>query len=162
MIVTPDFADHWKTRLLVELLSDEAAPMYVLRLWAHCQNRKTHVFHNLTMQALKALCRFSGRAEDLEAALLGAGFVRHEAGAMVVHQWDEYNAALIANWENGKKAGRPKGKSNPAADHGEPAANPQAAPGKAAANPPAAPGKSAANPQAVPGQPVDRGHARAC
>lgn len=121
MIVDPDFADHWKTRLLVDLLGDEAAPVYLLRLWAHCQNRRTSRFANITPVALKALCRFPGAAELIESSLFSAGFIRRGADqSLIVHQWDEYNSSLIANWENGKKGGRPKGTNNPTKTHGLP------------------------------------------
>ena len=130
--------------------------MYILRLWAHCQNRKTHIFRNLTVQALKALCRFSGKAEDLEAALLGSGYIRHEDGALVVHQWDEHNATLIANWENGKKAGPPKGKSNPPAAHGQAVANPSATQGLPADNPPVTQGKPKGKSPVTHGKPMGK------
>lgn len=122
MIVEPDFLDHWKTKLLVDLLGDPAAPLYVLRLWGHCQNRKTHGFPRVNPAVLKAICHASNfGAEQFEAAMVEAGFVevvRNEAdtGDMwVVHDWDVTNASLIANWENGKKGGRPKKKT-----HGKP------------------------------------------
>ncbi len=129
MIVDPDFVDHWKTRLLVNSLTDESAPIYVLRLWAHCQNRKQSQF-TLTPEALKALCRFSGPADKLESSLVASGFIRRDETEIEVVGWEEYNAGLIANWENGKKGGRPKKppetkpKQNPSKTHGLPMANP--------------------------------------
>lgn len=107
MIVDPDFPDHWKTRTLVGLLGDEVAPMYVIRLWAHCQNRRQFQFDNISCEALKALCRFPGNANKLEASLATSGFVRRDAKLLVVVGWDEYNSSLLAAWENGKKGGRP-------------------------------------------------------
>lgn len=109
MIVDPDFADHWKTRMLVGLLDgDEAAPVYVLRLWAHCQNRKKDTFEHLTQEALKSLCRFPGHSNKLESSLLTSGFIRRDGQVLVVCGWSEYNASLVAAWSNGKKGGRPK------------------------------------------------------
>lgn len=108
MIVDPDFVDHWKTRILVGLLEDEAAPIYVLRLWAHCQNRKQDQFENLTTAALKALCRYPGHPNKLESSLLSSGFIRREQETLIVCNWAEYNASLIAAWNNGKTGGRPK------------------------------------------------------
>ena len=108
MIVDPDFCDHWKTRMLVGLLDgDEAAPVYVLRIWAHCQHRKQGQFDKLPPEALKALCRFPGHSNKLEASLATSGFIRREGDAVVVVNWDEYNAGLIAAWNNGSKGGRP-------------------------------------------------------
>lgn len=114
MIVDPDFCDHWKTRMLVGLLDgDEAAPVYVLRLWAHCQNRRQDRFPNLSPEALKALCRFPGDAAKLLAALVETGFVRRDGRDLVASNWSEYNASLIAAWKNGTRGGRPpKGPPN--------------------------------------------------
>jgi hypothetical protein len=108
MIVDPDYPDHWKTRTLVGLLGgDEAAGMYVIRLWAHCQQRRRFQFDNLSAEALKSICRFPGHANKLESSLAASGFVRRDANVLVVIGWDEYNSSLIASWENGKKGGRP-------------------------------------------------------
>jgi hypothetical protein len=137
MIVDPDFPNHWKTRMLVDLLDgDEAAPVYLIRLWAHCQNRRTSTFENLPQAALKALCRFPGHSNKFESSLVASGFVRREGGTLIVCGWDEYNASLIANWSNGGKGGRPKkvktetadtpskthglSTGNPSKTHGEP------------------------------------------
>lgn len=131
MIVDPDFPDHWKTRLLVDSLdSDEAAPMYVIRIWAHCQHRRTSTFPNLTPAALKALCRYPGHPNKLESSLTASGFVRREDGVLIVHEWEQYNASLIANWENGKKGGRP-----PRTEKKEPTGNPPETHGLSMANP---------------------------
>lgn len=110
MIVDPDFFDHWKTVVLIEELGgDPAAPLYILRLWAHCQNRRQWVFEGMPSKAVRALCRFPGEDDKLMKALQSAGFVTVEDGTTVtVLGWDEYNAQLIANWTNGKKGGRPK------------------------------------------------------
>lgn len=128
MIVEPDFPDHWKTRLLIDSLDgDEAAPLYVIRLWAHCQQRKTNIFQTLTPSALKALCRYPGHPNKLESCLVSSGFVRRESdGCLIVHEWDKYNASLIASWNNGKMGGRPprQRRENPPKTHGLPTANP--------------------------------------
>lgn len=110
MIVDPDFFDHWKTVVLVEELEgDPAAPLYILRLWAHCQNRRQWVFGSLTPKAIRALCRFRGDAQELIDALVAASYLDvDDNGVMTVQGWDEYNSQLIANWTNGKKGGRPK------------------------------------------------------
>lgn len=124
MIVEPDFFDHWKTRMLVDLLDgDEAAPVYVQRLWAHCQNRRQVSFENFPPAALKALCRYPGHPSKLESGLVSSGFVRRDgAGVFTVLNWEKYNAGLIANWTNGEKGGRPP--KNPPETHGLPMANP--------------------------------------
>lgn len=127
MIIDPDFPDHWKTRMLVDLLDgDEAAPIYLIRIWAHCQNRRIASFENLPPAALKALCRYPGHSNKLESALATSGFVRRDGLSLYVCGWQEYNASLIANWTNGKLGGRPKKKpmEKPEKTHGIPMENP--------------------------------------
>jgi hypothetical protein len=131
MIVDPDFLDHWKTRMLVDLLEDPQAPLYVIRIWGHCQMRRQWVFDNLSTSALKALCRYEGHANKLESAMVASGYLRRDdAGVLQVCEWEIYNASLVANWTNGKKGGRPqksleeKPMGNPWVSHGQPMANP--------------------------------------
>jgi hypothetical protein len=124
VIVDVDFPDHWKTRLLVDALDgDEAAPVYLLRLWAHCQVRKQWTFTSFPSAALKALCRYQGECTKLELALVTSGFIlRDTNGVLTVLNWDEYNAQLIANWVNGSKGGRPR--KNQTGTNPEPNGNP--------------------------------------
>jgi hypothetical protein len=119
MIVQPDFLEHWKTSLLIELLDDKCAPLYVIRLWGHCQNRKTHRFPRVSPSITKAICKAPHDAEKFENAMIDSGFIRIEGGDVVAHEWDVINASLIANWENGKKGGRPPKKT-----HKKPIGNP--------------------------------------
>lgn len=79
MIVAPDFLDHWRTRMLVDALGgDEMAPMYVMRIWGHCQQRHGDRFAMPAAGGLKALCKASGDAQALEKALIDAEFVVRE------------------------------------------------------------------------------------
>lgn len=108
VIVDPDFIDHWRTRMLVGLLgSDEMAPIYVLRLWAHCQNRRKWVF-DLPSAALQSICRYAGDAQAFESAMEQSGFTKRIGTDIEVVGWAKYNAALIAAWNNGSKGGRPR------------------------------------------------------
>jgi hypothetical protein len=125
MIISPDFLDHWKTQLLVDKLDgDQSAPLRVIRLWSHCQNRRKNIFPAMTSATLKAVCHYHGDAEKLESAMLEAGFLRRDGDMLIVHEWDQYNASLFANWSNGKKGGRPKNKENPRVSDGIPMDNP--------------------------------------
>lgn len=107
MIVEPDFLDHWKTRLLTRLLTDERAPLYVLRLWAHCQQRKTDRFTGWNPDVLASVCRWDGDGVALWEAM-GKTFLEIQGENVVVHGWAETNAALLSAWSNGKLGGRPK------------------------------------------------------
>jgi hypothetical protein len=107
MIVEPDFLDHWKTRMLARLLKDERAPIYVLRLWAHCQQRKTDRFTDWNPDVLASVCRWDTDGLTLWNAM-GQTFLEIDGGNIVVHGWAQTNASLISAWENGKLGGRPR------------------------------------------------------
>lgn len=121
MIIEPDFLDHWKTRLLMRLLDTEAAPNYVIRLWSHCQTRKTNKFPEWSPAILASVCRWPGDADQFWSAMMQT-FCRHEDGYLIAHEWDEVNASLIAAWSNGGKGGRPKKPT------GNPRVNPESNP----------------------------------
>ena len=121
MIIAPDFLDHWKTRLLMRLLDTEAAPNYVIRLWSHCQTRKTNKFPEWSPAILASVCRWPGDADQFWSAMMQT-FCRSEDGHLIAHEWDEVNASLIAAWSNGGKGGRPKKPT------GNPRVNPESNP----------------------------------
>ena len=121
MIIEPDFLDHWKTRLLMRLLDTEAAPNYVIRLWSHCQTRKTNKFPEWSPEILASVCRWPGDADQFWSAMMQT-FCRSEDGHLIAHEWDEVNASLIAAWSNGGKGGRPKKPT------GNPRVNPESNP----------------------------------
>lgn len=108
MILDPDFLDHWKTRLFIDLMEDEMASNYILRLWFHCQLRRTTVFEGMTGQVLKAVCRYKGDGDKLRETMLRVGFIEVDGETVFVPKWAEANDKMAANWENGRKGGRPK------------------------------------------------------
>ena len=108
MIVEPDFLEHWKTRLLVRLLGTEEAPLHVIRLWAHCQHRKTDRFTGWEPDVLASVCRWGGPTQTLWDSMLKTGFARIEEGVFIAHGWADCNASLVSAWANGKLGGRPK------------------------------------------------------
>lgn len=123
MIIQPDFLDHWKTQLLIDELNDPCAPIYLIRLWGHCQSRKTHIFDRVNDHILKSICKAPHNSKKFEKAMIDSGFIRIEGSSFVAHDWDEVNASLVTSWENGKKGGRPS-KKNPRVTHGIPTDNP--------------------------------------
>jgi hypothetical protein len=127
VIVDPDFMDHWRTGMVADAIGDPMAPVYILRLWAHCQERKSDRFVMPT-RGLKAQCKAPVDAELFEAALIEAGFVERNGAELIVCGWAEKNASLIAAWSNGNKGGRPKKepKENPRETQEEPSENPSA------------------------------------
>jgi hypothetical protein len=136
VIVDPDFLDHWRTRMVVDALSDEMAPLCILRLWGHCQSRKSWRFE-MPVRGLKSQCRFSGDAEAFEAALIDAGFLKRDGEFVEVLGWEEKNKSLIAAWDNGAKGGRPpkEPKQNPRVTETEPMDNPAVTQTEPSANP---------------------------
>jgi hypothetical protein len=135
VIVDPDFMDHWRTRMVVDALKDELAPVYILRLWAHCQARKSDK-HAMPPAGLKAQCRAPQDAAAFEQAMTDAGFVLREGDSITVLGWAEQNAALLAAWENGARGGRPqKPKQNPRVSKKEPTGNPRVTQTEPTANP---------------------------
>ena len=137
MIVDPDFMDHWRTGMVADAIQDPMAPIYILRLWAHCQERRSDRFAMPT-RGLKAQCKFPGDADIFEAALVEAGFIRRDGDTITVCGWAEKNAALFAAWENGAKGGRPRKdpSKNPPETHGKPDGNPPETHGEPSENPP--------------------------
>lgn len=132
MIVDPDFFDHWRTRMVADALQDSMAPVYIMRLWGHCQNRKGDVF-DIPAAGIKALCQFAGDAQALEDALISAEYMERDGLTITVTGWAEKNSALLAAWENGHKGGRPR--KNPAPTKTEPTENPAETHGLPMANP---------------------------
>lgn len=119
----------------MRLLNTEAAPNYVIRLWSHCQTRKTNKFTEWSPVILSSVCRWPGDADLFWSAMLQT-FCRLEDGHLVAHQWDEVNAGLIASWSNGGKGGRPKKPTdNPLKTHGLPTGYPQVNPETNQVNP---------------------------
>ena len=142
MIVEMDFLDHWKTQALIGLLDDDCAPLYMLRIWAHCQSRKTQRLPlgslNKVSIAVAAIAKYPVRtkktAEEFFNALVETGFIDIEKTETdenmiqpVAHDWEKSNCSLVASWENGTRGGRPK-KNNPAVSGGitqrKPSGNP--------------------------------------
>ena len=126
MIITADFLDHWKTKRLIQLLDDPEAPCGLLRLWAHCQNRKAYRFDpdKLNPSNVKGITQSRADKNALWDALIESGFLDlHEDGTIEAHGFYDANAQLVSNWENGKKGGRPskeKPTENPKITHQEP------------------------------------------
>ena len=112
MIVEPDFLDHWKTRLLVRLLGTELAPIYVIRLWAHCQSRKTDRFTDWKPTVLASVCRWETDPQTLWDAMLET-YLERDGNTIIARGWAETNAGLISAWTNGKLGGRPKKQAKP-------------------------------------------------
>ncbi len=112
MIVEPHFLTHWKTRRLVKLLGP-VAPLYVLALWAYCQNRRTDRLR-INAQELANICDFDANPQVLWNALIELRFLDLDGDDVIVHEWAEVNAILIGRWKGGdtmrkRRAGQQQG-----------------------------------------------------
>jgi hypothetical protein len=109
VIVEPDFPDHWKSRLLVNLTGQQHAPLAVIRLWAHCQQRKASRFPSYDEQILAAVVHWDAPNITAMEALSQAGWIDLiPGGGFEVHEWEQVNCKLVSNWWNGRNGGRPK------------------------------------------------------
>ncbi len=135
MIIKPDFLDHYKTRKLCNLLNEDMAPLYLIRLWGFCEMRKSALIPD-DEENIKAVCQYKGKAKKLVKVLISSGFLKREKTEFIVHDWEEYNQGLMTSYENGRKGGRPKGKQViPRETHGKPTGLPQDNPNAIPVNP---------------------------
>lgn len=136
MIVQPDFLDHWKTRRLIQLLDYPAAPLCLIRLWIHCQCRRT-ARHKLDPQVLASICNYQrSEPEQLWNALIETRFVEQDGEYLIVHDWEATNASLIGRWKGGKTTkSRYSAKAKPKLSKGKAKAKPKLSPGSAKAKP---------------------------
>jgi hypothetical protein len=87
------------------MLKDESAIAIPLRIWSHCQQRRTDKLPD-DVDAIGAISRRDMQGKQILEALLDSGFVERKDGHLIVHDFSMHNAKLIANWENGKRAKR--------------------------------------------------------
>ena len=106
MILSPDFCDHYKTKILLRI-GGHAAVFSLLKLWSQCQFRKTERIEK-PPDIIAAIADWHGDPLALEDALIQSGYARREGDSFVLHQWQDQNKRLFSNRENGQKGGRPK------------------------------------------------------
>ena len=106
MILSPDFCDHYKTKILLRL-AGHAGVFSLLKLWSQCQFRKCERLEK-PAAIVAAIADWEGDPMQLENALVESGYARREGDALVLHQWQDQNKRLFSNYKNGKKGGRPK------------------------------------------------------
>ena len=97
MILSPDFPDHYKTKILIRL-AGHAGVFSLIKLWSQCQFRRSERLDK-SPEIVAAIADWDGDPMVLEHALIESGFARRDGDALVMHQWQE---------ENGLKGGRPK------------------------------------------------------
>jgi len=106
MILSPDFPDHYKTKILLKL-AGHAGVFSLIKLWAQCQFRRTERIEK-PAEIVAAIADWEGDPMAFEHALIKAGFAHREGSDFVLHQWAEHNKRILNSWDNGSKGGRPK------------------------------------------------------
>ena len=106
MILSPDFCEHYKTKILIRLAGHEGV-FCLLKLWSQCQFRKNEVFEK-SPDIISAIAGWSGDPTQLEKALIDSGFAKRSGEKFILHQWQDSNKKLLTSPANGKKGGRPK------------------------------------------------------
>ena len=99
MILSPDFPDHYKTKILLRL-AGHAGVFSLIKLWCERIEKPADI--------VAAIADWTGDPDQLENALIESGYARREGDALVLHQWQDQNKRLFSNYKNGKKGGRPK------------------------------------------------------
>lgn len=102
MIIQPDFLRHWKTRKLISMTGDPAAPLALIRLWGHCQTSRRWTFPGLKRDDLAAICEWPDAKTaklSCEKALVACAWIsRIRGGGYTVNGWEHWNKNLVANW----------------------------------------------------------------
>jgi hypothetical protein len=106
MILSPDFPDHYKTKILLRL-AGHAGVFSLIKLWSQCQFRRSERLDK-SPEIVAAIADWDGDPMVLERALIESGFARRDGDALIMHQWQDQNKRLFANQTNGSKGGRPK------------------------------------------------------
>ena len=99
-----DYWDHPKTLYLTELLGPKVGAAEIPpRMWCWAA-RYCHagVFRSVAQLALA--CRFRGKPETLQSALVTSGFL--EADGLTIHEWMEHTGGDIAVYEAKKERSR--------------------------------------------------------
>lgn len=106
MILSPDFCDHYKTKILISL-AGHSGVFSLLKLWSQCQFRKSEKIEKPTA-IVAAIAGWEGDPVVFENALIEAGFAHRNGDVLIMHQWEQTNQKLFSSFNNGKKGGRPK------------------------------------------------------
>ena len=109
MSLSPDFPDHYKTKILLKM-AGHAGVFSLIKLWAQCQFRRTERIEK-PAEIVAAIADWEADPDQLETALIESGFARREGDTFILHQWEDQNKKLFTSYANGKKGGKPKSES---------------------------------------------------
>jgi hypothetical protein len=106
MILSPDFCDHYKTKILIKL-AGHAGVYSLLKLWGQCQFRRSERLEK-PPEIIATIADWNDDPVKLEKALIESGYAKREGKTLIMHDWENQNKKIISNYTNGKKGGRPK------------------------------------------------------
>lgn len=106
MILSPDFCDHYKTKILIRL-AGHSGVFSLLKLWGQCQFRRSERLDK-PVEIIAAIADWAGDPKELEKALIESGYARRDGKTLIMHDWENQNKKIISNYSNGQKGGRPK------------------------------------------------------
>lgn len=106
MILEPTFLNHYKIRQLISITGRKDAPLAVISLWMHCQEKKAWAFKNMHPRKLAGVCSWDEDPEAWHSTLLDLEIIEiDDSGDLWVHDWAVVNRSLIQRWELGAKRG---------------------------------------------------------
>jgi hypothetical protein len=106
MILSPDFCDHYKTKILIRL-AGHSGVFSLLKLWGQCQFRRSERLEK-PPEIIAAIADWNGDPKEFEKALIESGYARRDGKTLIMHDWESQNKKIISNYSNGQKGGRPK------------------------------------------------------
>lgn len=105
MNVQPTLITHPKFSVFKRMLGTAEAIEYLVRLWGHCQTgQRGENWGKVSGDYVEAICVWPGEPGKLFGALTQPfcgkpGWVRVKGGGeVVIHNWEEHNKALVAQW----------------------------------------------------------------
>jgi len=103
MIIEADITNHPKFVRLKSLVGDIALE-YLVRLWGHCQQSKRGQFWpGATSDYVEVVCTGRSQRGKIFKALLDCRWVHERENGVEIHEWNKYNASLVARWNRDQK-----------------------------------------------------------
>lgn len=122
MVIKPTLLQHPKFMALERAVGGNALK-YLVRLWGHCESeQRGSAWANAGAAYVEAVCQWEGPGGNLFEALLtpvtknGAGWIELNDTGLVIHDWEEFNATLVAAWKARRKGAETQNRKNKARD----------------------------------------------
>ena len=114
MIIEADIVRHPKFIKLKTLVGDIALE-HLARLWAHCQQGKRgQTWTGADALYVEVVITGSSQRGKLFTALRDCDWLHERPDGIEIHEWDKYNASLVARWNRPKQTPAHKAAQPPA------------------------------------------------